>query len=213
MALPVEDERDSTPEQYLALERAALDGRWEYLDGEIRPMAGASEQHDTIVANLIAFVHAQLRGTPCRPFTANMKVRTTPVRLFSYPDLTVVCGQPQYHDEHRDVLINPRVIFEVLSPSTEDYDRGSKRVLYQSLESLTDYVLVEQHKPLVEHWTRQPENRWLVERIEGREATLDLECIGCMLPLQDVYERVDFTKVKRPRRVRARRGRTDQPSG
>lgn len=183
--------RRFTPEEYLILERNAS-FRSEYIQGEIFAMAGGSLEHDTIAANLGGLLHSQLRGRDCQVLTSNMKVRTRRSGLFSYPDVTVFCGQPQFHDDRRDVLTNPKVIIEILSPSTEEFDRGMKRVLYQSIESLAEYLLIAQDAPQVEHWVRREDDQWLVSRLEGLEARVTLACIECTLELSEVFERVSF---------------------
>ncbi len=185
--------RKFTPEEYLLLERAAS-YKSEYLEGEIYAMAGSSLEHDFISSNLGGLLHAHLRGRDCQVLTGNMKVRTHASGLFSYPDVTVLCGPPEFHDDRRDVLTNPVLIFEVLSPSTQEFDRGEKRILYQSIESLKEYLLVAQDRPLVEHWVRRDGGQWLVSTLEGLEARLTLEPIECSLSLTDVYERVSFAK-------------------
>lgn len=191
MTLSSRERRQFTPDEYLALERGAST-RSEFLEGEIFAMAGSSLEHDTITANLGGLLHARLRGRECQVLTSNMKVRTRSNGLFSYPDVTVFCGPPRFHDPRRDVLTNPSVIFEVLSPSTEDFDRGKKRFLYQSIDSLTEYVLVAQDEPLVEHWSRRDDGQWLVSTLQGPGAALVLGSIDCTLPLDEIYERVSF---------------------
>lgn len=182
-------------EEYLELERASFE-RHEYLDGQIYQMAGESSYHSTINANLTALLVAQLRGTPCQAFSPNMKVRSSPEGLFAYPDAAVVCGEPQYHDKRRDTLINPTVIIEVLSPSTEKYDRGEKFLRYQHLTSLTDYLLVTQNAPRIEHYTRQPHNKWLYTVVSGLTSSLHLPSINCELRLSEVFDRIAFPPVE-----------------
>lgn len=152
-----------TIDEYLALDRQSEE-RHEYLDGHIYAMAGESLEHSLICANLIAELRNQLRGKPYSTLSPNMKVRSGPYNkekpsnkgMFSYADVMVVCGEPVFHDEHRDVLLNPTVIIEVLSPTTEAFDRGEKFLRYRThIESLTDYVLVSQSRPLIEHFLRQ----------------------------------------------------------
>src|SRR5262249_38964751 len=133
-------------DEYLALEREA-DFRHEYLDGIIYEMAGESPEHSLICTNIISGIHTQVKGTACAVFSPNMKIRAGKDRLFAYPDVSVVCGEPIFHDKHRDIITNPTVIFEVLSPSTEAYDRGYKSLLYRYNQSLKDYVLVSQKTP------------------------------------------------------------------
>jgi Uma2 family endonuclease len=188
-------------DEYLAIERASED-RHEYVDGCIFAMAGESGQHADISANLVAIVVSQLRTTDCRARTKDTKVRSGPAPrgprpmkgLFSYPDLVVICGEPLYHDEHRDVILNPKVIIEVLSESTEAFDRGEKFQRYQVWNpSLTDYVLVSQSRPLVEHYARQTASTWSYQFYAGLGQSLVMESIGCELRLADIYERVVFS--------------------
>lgn len=178
---------------YLAGERAPESAiRHEYLDGEVWAMAGESLEHSTICTNLIYLIVGQLRGKPCRALSPNMKVRTTPAGLYSYPDLTVVCGKPIFHDEHRDVLVNPTVIAEVLSPTTEAFDRGTKWIRYQQIATLSDYLLIAQNRPLIEHYSRQTDGRWLYSIAENLAESVEIASIGCHLPLVEVYERIAF---------------------
>ena len=181
-----------TTEEYLSLERGS-EIRHEYLDGFVYAMAGESPDHSTICFNLAGLLHGQLRGTPCRGFSPNMKVRTDQSGLFAYPDLAVVCGEPILHDERGDVLLNPTVIFEVLSPSTEAYDRGEKSLRYRTqIETLQDYVLVAQDQPRIEHHARQPDGIWLPAEVSGLEGMLYLPSIDCRISLAEVYDRIAF---------------------
>jgi Uma2 family endonuclease len=189
-----------TVEEYLALERAAEE-RHEYLDGLIYVMAGESLEHNTICANLVGILNPQLRGTPCRVLAKDMKVRSGPEPLarqttkglFSYPDLVIVCGEPQFHDTYRDVLLNPTVVIEVLSPSTEAFDRGEKFWRYRTwLPSLTSYLLVSQAMPLIEYYLRQPNNDWVLSTVSDTHGSLSLAALGCTLQLSEVYDRVAF---------------------
>jgi Uma2 family endonuclease len=185
-------------DDYLDFERKA-EFRHEYLDGQIYDMAGESLEHSTICANLIGELHGQLKGKPCRTLSPNMKVlsgvyaRGQTRGLFSYPDLTVVCGAPQFHDERRDVLLNPSLIVEVLSPSTELFDRGEKFHRYrETLPSLQAYLLVSSQQSMLELYQRQVQNIWLYAAASGLDAVLSLPIIGCELSLAAVYERVEF---------------------
>jgi Uma2 family endonuclease len=194
-----------TEDEYLALERASQERR-EYLDGQIYLMAGESEAHGTICTNLTAETAYQLKGTPCRAFSKDTKVRSGPVPksrysaqgLYSFPDLVVVCGEAQYLDEHQDVLINPKVIIEVLSPSTETFDRGEKFARYREhLDSLTDYVLVAQSMPLVEHFARQSTGEWVIAATaKDLSEVVGLNSIGCTLRLSEVYDRIVFPETR-----------------
>jgi Uma2 family endonuclease len=181
------------PEEYFSLERVS-EIRHEYLDGCVYAMAGESPTHSAICFNLAVFIGQQIRDTPCRGFPPNMKVRAGEGALYAYPDLAVACGEPLFHDQHGDVLLNPAVIFEVLSPSTEAYDRGEKFARYRALETLTDYVLVAQDRPRVEHFSRQPDGSWSQTELSGADATLVLDSINCRVALTDIYDRVAFPR-------------------
>ena len=181
-----------TPEDYLDFERAS-ESRHEFLDGAIFQMAGESLSHSRVCMNLAREVGNKLKGKSCEPLSPNMKVRTSTASLFSYPDLTIVCGEPQFHDAKKDVLINPQVIFEVLSPSTAEYDRTTKFQRYRmGNETLTDYVLVSQDKPFVEHFFKQADGKWLYQSYGAIEDFLKIETIDCELSLQEIYDRVEF---------------------
>jgi Uma2 family endonuclease len=194
-----------TEDEYLALERASQERR-EYLDGQIYLMAGESEAHGTICTNLTIEVGSQLKGTPCRAFSKDTKVRSGPIPksrysaqgLYSFPDLVVVCGEPQYLDEHQDVLVNPKAIIEVLSPTTEAFDRGEKSARYREhLDSLTDYVIVAQSLPLVEHFARQSNGEWVTgAKATELSDTVILSSINCTLRLSEVYDRIVFPEAK-----------------
>jgi Uma2 family endonuclease len=186
-------------EEYLALERES-DERHEYLDGIVYEMAGESPAHGAICVNLVGQLYNQLKGGPCQLFTKDMKVRSGPAPLsrrsrkglFSYPDL-VVCGEMKFLDEHKDVLLNPSIIIEVTSPTTESFDHTGKWLRYQTwLPELTDYVLVSQLRPVIEHFSRRPAGQWLYTPASGLEASLRIDSINCTLPLAEVYDRVTF---------------------
>lgn len=187
-------------EEYLRLERASQQ-RHEYLDGRVLAMAGESGEHADIHLNLSVLFGSQLKGTPCRARAKDTKVRSGPVPrgrkkragLYSYPDLVVICGEPKYHDIHKDVILNPKAIIEVLSESTEAFDRGEKFTRYQTWNpTLTDYVLVSQDKPQVEHFARQSDGSWSYRLASGPEAEMTIASIGCTLKLAEVYDRVTF---------------------
>ena len=181
-----------TPEDYLAVERAA-EFRHEYIEGEIFEMAGESLSHSRVCSNLAREAGNALKGRSCESLSPNMKVRTSTASLFAYPDMTIVCGEPLFHDSKKDVLINPKVIFEVLSPSTETYDRTTKFQKYRmGNETLTDYVLVSQDTPFVEHFNKQADGNWLYRSYAEITETLQIESIECAFSLQEIYERVEF---------------------
>ncbi len=181
------------PEDYLALEREA-DTRHEFLDGEVYTMAGENLPHSRICVNLSGEVRQRLKGKRCEALSPNMKVRTSSASLFAYPDLTIVCGEPLFHDRKKDVLTNPQVIFEVLSPSTAEYDRTTKFQKYRmGNETLTDYILVSQDKPFVEHFFKQTDGKWLYQSYGAIDDFLKIETIDCELSLREIYDRVELT--------------------
>ena len=180
-------------ENYLDFERIQTD-RHEFLDGNVYAMAGESPNHSTICFNLSGIIHNQLRGKRCRGFSPNMKIATNEKGLYSYPDLAVVCGTPQFYDKTRDVITNPTVIFEVLSPSTENYDRGEKFLRYTNfIETLQDYVLISQEKPLIEHYSKQANGGWEKTEIEGLNEELKLDSIECEISFNELYELIEFS--------------------
>ncbi len=189
-----------TVDQYLAIERASEE-RHLYLDGEIYAMAGESSAHGDISANLIGVLYLQLKGKRCRARTKDTKVRSGPTPtagrnmsgMYSYPDVVVICGEPEHLDEHRDVVTNPAVILEVLSPETEAFDRGEKFTRYQTWNpTLTDNLLVSQHQPQVEHYIRQKDGSWNYQLHTGLETSVPIDSIECTLRLADVYDRIHF---------------------
>lgn len=200
MSTPQAQLRYYTAEEYLAMERASEE-KHEYLDGVIYDMAGELPPHGRISVNLTGELYIQLKGTPCELFAKDTKVRSgpdprpiwPPRDLFSYPDIVVLCGKGEYHDHYQDVLLNPKVIIEVLSKKTAGYDQTEKFRRYRTyLPTLTDYILVSQTEPVVEHYRRQPSGDWLLSTLEGLDAQLQIESIGCMVKLSDVYARVEF---------------------
>jgi len=176
-------------EEYLAFERQSEE-RHEYLDGEVFAMTGASLRHNRIIWNLVGTLAPQLRGRPCEAFIADMRIQVAATGLYTYPDLVVVCGEPRLADAYLDTLLNPTLIVEVLSPSTEATDRGRKFAHYRTLESLAEVVLVAQERVQVERYSRQPEGGWLLFEANRLEDRLLLPAIGCELPLADLYETV-----------------------
>jgi len=188
-----------TPDEYLELERAAP-YKSEFYNGEIFAMAGASEEHNIIGVNLSREISTQLRGRPCRTYANDMRVKMVDAPVFyTYPDVVIVCGERQFEDASVDTLLNPTVLIEVLSPSTEGYDRGNKFAFYRRIPSLQTYVLVAQDRPLVEAYARQPDGRqWLLSEANGLSESLSLPAVGCTLRLADVYENVVFPPPPAP---------------
>jgi Uma2 family endonuclease len=195
-ALPNVDSPMSEDE-YLAFERES-EFKHQFFDGEIYAMSGASPEHNLIVGNTLATLHSQRRGKPCKVYPSDMKVHTPSTGSYAYPDVTVVCGEDRFDEDKGDVLLNPTVIVEVLSPSTEAFDRGMKFQRYREIESLQEYILIAQDKPHVERFLRQENGLWQFSDARGLDASLDLPSIGCKLALAEVYEQVDFDAEDRP---------------
>lgn len=177
-----------SPEEYLRLERAA-ETKSEFDDGVVFAMAGASERHYLIVAGLIRSLGNRLPSS-CRVYASDLRVRVLNPTRFFYPDLSVVCSEPRFADDHRDVLLNPGVIVEVLSDRTAAFDRGKKFLSYQTIDSLQEYVLVSQDEPLVEHYQRDG-GHWLYTTAQGHDATLPLPSLECALPLHEIYYQIE----------------------
>ncbi|HZF41231.1 MAG TPA: Uma2 family endonuclease [Blastocatellia bacterium] len=202
MALP-QEKFIYTVEQYLEMERASEERR-EYVDGYVYNMAGESPNHSRINVNLLTILNLQLREKPCEAFSPNMKIRSGPFLkeqktnkgMFSYADVSVVCGEPQFHDKFQDVLINPTVIIEILSESTEGFDRSEKFRRYRThIPSLQDYVLVFQTLPWIQVYSRHSDG-WLMTDALGLETSIRVPSIDCHLPLSDVYDRVEFPTLE-----------------
>jgi len=179
-----------TEEQYLTLERAA-DFKSEYFDGEMFAMSGASMQHARLQQNLSTELSIALRGGRCETFGSGLRVRVSRL-MYTYPDISVVCGSPLLADDHQDVLLNPAVIFEILSPSTERYDRGLKRQRYRTIATLQDYILVSQNEIRVEQYTRQENNLWILRDYETLDEELNIASIGVSLSMRAIYNRIEF---------------------
>jgi len=178
-----------TPEEYLAIERKA-ESKSEYLNGEIVAMTGASREHNLISFNLTREISQQLKGRPCEGYSSDMRVRVPSTRLYTYPDLVVVCGEPQFEDDYLDTLINPTLIIEVLSESTEGYDRGKKFGFYRTIPSLVEYLLIAQDEQRIEQYAKQPDGRWLLSEYRSTEDVAELGSIQCQLALKEVYDKV-----------------------
>ena len=179
-----------TPEEYLAAERAA-ETRSEYVDGVVYPMTGARLNHQLIVGNLTTELVIQLRGRDYLVLPVDMKVRMPDSRKFFYPDITVIGGKPQFHDDRKDIILNPVLLIEVLSKSTEAFDRGLKFQSYRQVPSLREYLLVAQDMPSIEQYVRQADGSWSFREAEGLEGSLALPSVECTLNLSAVYDKVD----------------------
>lgn len=178
-----------TPAEYLALERQA-EHKSEYLDGEIFAMTGASRRHNLICLNIGAELRAQLKQRPCEVYTSDMRVKVNATGLYTYPDVVVVCGGPSFEDAEVDTLLNPTLLVEVLSKTTEDYDRAGKFEHYRALESLREYVLVAQQRYHVMHYVRRPDGAWLLTETSDINSSLHLPSINCDLVLAEAYAKV-----------------------
>lgn len=176
--------------EYLRLERQA-ETRNEYLNGQMVAMTGASRRHNLIVVNLLRELGNQLKHRPCELFPSDLRVRIPSANVYTYPDASVVCGDPIVEDEYNDTLLNPTLIIEVLSPSTASYDRGKKLRWYQSLESLSEILLISQDMPVIEQLVRQGDD-WIFRTAEGLEAVLPLPSIQAELALAEVYHKISF---------------------
>ncbi|MCC6615840.1 MAG: Uma2 family endonuclease [Anaerolineae bacterium] len=179
-----------TVEEYLAFERDS-DEKHEFIDGNVYLMTGASREHNLIVFSLATILGNQLRGRACEAYANDMRVKVRR-QDYTYPDVTVVCHPPEFEDADVDTLLNPTLLIEVLSPSTEQYDRGKKFETYRTLKSLQEYVLIAQDRPHVEHYVRQDQGMWMFSEVNGLDASLELTSIGCALTLADIYEKVTF---------------------
>jgi len=180
-----------TPEEYLAFERKA-ETKNEYVNGEIFAMTGASRKHNLIALNIAGELRQQLKGKPCEVYPGDMRVKAPASRSYVYPDVVVVCGEPQLEDDYLDTLLNPTLVVEVLSKSTESYNRLAKSSYYRTIESLSEYLLVSQEEYRVEQYVKQAEGRWLLADVRALEAEIELESIGCSFALRDIYERITF---------------------
>jgi len=180
------------PEDYLASERKA-EFKSEYFDGEIVAFAGASREHNLIVVNISRDLSLQLLGKPCEIYSAEMRVKAG--RGYVYPDVVGVCGERAFADDIFDVLLNPTLLIEVLSESTEFYDRNIKANYYRTIESLSEYLFVSQSEYHVEQYTRQVDGRWLITDLRSLDQNVELISIGCKLSLRQIYDRVDLSEA------------------
>ena len=178
-----------SPQEYLALEKQAV-YKSEYIAGTIVAMSGASREHNLIVTNIVTSLVQQLRGRPCEVYANDMRVKMPASNLYVYPDVVVVCGTPQFEDSDLDTLLNPTLVIEVLSQSTEFRDRGVKAQGYRLIDSLTEYLLIAQDRCRIEQYIRQADNHWLLVDLRALAETVDLVSLHCALSIQDVYDRV-----------------------
>jgi Uma2 family endonuclease len=182
-----------TAEEYLALERKAA-YKNEFHDGEIYAMPGASRTHNLITFNIARELGVQLKKRPCEAYINDMRVKAAEARSYHYPDIAVVCDTPQFEDAQLDTLLNPTVLIEVLSPSTEAYDRGGKFAHYRKIASLREYLLVAQDQASIERYLRQGDV-WILSEAVGLESSIALESIDCVLSLREVYDKLQDNPV------------------
>ena len=184
-----------TPEEYIALERKAIPDaetvRSEYINGEIIAMSGASFAHNLITMNISVSLRAHLGTSECVVLANEMRVSSPLTSSYFYPDVVVICEEPRFEDDVFDTLLNPTVIIEVLSPSTEAYDRGEKFTHYRQLQSVQEYILVSQDRVCVEHYVRE-ETHWVLTDYQKQEEALPFTTLHCELPLQEIYARVSL---------------------
>ena len=180
-------------DDWLEGERASLEGRSEFVGGEVFAMTGASVEHNAIVTNIVRELGTQMKGRPCQVYANDLKVRIRSADAGKYPDLIALCGEHQFQDGRRDVLLNPSLIVEVLSDSTEAYDRGDKFALYRQIPSLQEYLLVSQHRVQVELYSRGEDGRWTLTDFSALTDSAPLASVHCTLSLAEVYDKVDFS--------------------
>lgn len=182
-----------SPEEYLERERHA-EHRSEYFAGEIFAMAGASERHILIVTNVSGELRALLKKRPCKVYSNDMRVKVSQSGLYTYPDVSVVCGEPSFEDGKKDTLLNPALIVEVLSESTEAYDRGKKFEHYRRIPSLAEYLLIAQDRCRIEQFIKQRDGKWLFSEVNSPNAVIKLTSVDCELSAAEVYDKVEFEK-------------------
>ncbi len=180
-----------SPEEYLKFERESKE-KHEYYNGDVFAMSGAGFNHNVIACNIIAILHNKLKGTNYIPLGSDMRVYVSANGLYTYPDISVFNIEIKLQDEEKDTALNPIVIFEVLSKSTQDYDRGGKFKLYRDIPTLEEYVLVSQDTVNAEHYKKQQDGKWLLEEIKNIHDKVTLSSIECELELKEIYERVEF---------------------
>jgi Uma2 family endonuclease len=184
-----------SPKEYLAMERKA-EVKSEYYKGELFAMAGASRIHNLITTNIVRWLGNELLERPCSVYSSDMKVKTNEIDKYTYPDIVITCEEEKFEDKEEDILLNPMVIIEILSDSTEAYDRGKKFSHYQYINSFIEYILVSQDTYKVEKFIRQQDNKWLYEEFHNNDDSLTIESINCELPLHEIYRKLEFETNK-----------------
>ena len=180
-----------SPEQYLEMERAS-ETKHEYYKGEVFAMSGASLPHNFVSHNVYGSLIIFLKGKNCKPFGSDLRIHIPENSLYTYPDISIICGKPETTDSFRDSIINPSVIIEILSKSTKDYDRGTKFTLYRSIKTLKEYILIDSTSVSVEIFTKQEDNSWNLTEFKQLSDSFRITTINLALHLKDVYEDVSF---------------------
>ena len=183
-----------TPEDYLLNERLALE-KHEYFQGEIFAISGASIPHNRIFSNTFGDISFKLKGKECEPFGSDLRIHIPKNSLFTYPDISIICGEIETTDDKFDTVTNPSVIIEILSPSTRDYDIGKKFYLYRDIESLKEYLLIDSEKITVEKYIRNIDNSWLLTAYKSIEDSFSIETVGLEMKLSDVYFGVNIPNL------------------
>jgi len=183
-----------SPEEYLRLERQS-EHKSEYVNGEIFAMTGASRKHNLVAGNVFREISQQLKSRQCEAYVGDMRVKVSATGLYTYPDVVVVCGEPEFEDKYVDTLLNPTLLVEVLSPSTERYDRIAKSSYYRTLDSLAEHLLVAQDEVRLEQYVKQPNGQWLLLECNSLDNVVELPSIGCSLTLGDVYDKVTLDQA------------------
>jgi len=184
-----------TPEEYLVAERCS-EIKNEYFDGEVSAIAGASRKHNIILTNVVRILGNTLLGRPCNIYSSDMKVKIEKLMKYSYPDIVISCEEEQFEDANEDILLTPWVILEILTDSTEAYDRGVKFAHYQGIPSFKEYVLISQHFCRVERFFRQSDNTWIYSAFHDLNNTIPIQTIHCELSLQDIYRKIKFNETE-----------------
>ncbi len=195
--MSIAPQRRYTEAEYLAIERD-VETKHEFYRGEIFAMSGASRQHNRITVNVSAILHEQLKNRSCEHYANDMRVKVESTRLYAYPDVVITCHEPRFLDKEVDTLLNPQVIIEVLSDSTEKYDRGKKFELYRHIPTLREYILVSQDHAHVDRFALNEQGQWVLNDATGLEASIELTAIDCRLPLVEVYAKVEFEPTPEP---------------
>ncbi len=183
-----------TDEEYLALERKA-EFRNQFYDGIMYAMSGGSPTHAFVISAMAREFGNAFKKRPCRVASSDFRVRVSRGGLYTYPDIVVVCDEPKYSDDQKDTLVNPTLLIEVLSPSTEAYDRGFKTEQYRKIESLREYALVSQSRPHIEVFRRQASGDWLMSESTGVDASCRFDSVDCTIPLAEIYDKITFEEV------------------